>query len=36
MFHDDRPYLPARLALLPLARYYLTHLIQRPDYFAES
>ncbi len=36
MHHDDGPYLPARLALLPGARYYLTHLIQRPDYFAQS
>ena len=36
MHHDDSQYLPARLALLPAARQYVTHLIQRPDDFAQS
>jgi len=26
MHHDDGPYLPARLALLPAARHYITNL----------
>jgi hypothetical protein len=33
MHHDDGQYLPARLALLPAARQYVTHLTQRPGGF---
>jgi len=36
MHHDGGQYLPVRLALLPAARYYLTHLTRRPDDFAQS
>src|SRR5690242_9943294 len=36
MHHDDGQYLPARLALLPAARYYVTHLTKRPGAFAQS
>ena len=36
MHHDDGPYLPARLALLPAARYFVTNLTERPGKFAQS
>jgi hypothetical protein len=36
MYHDDGPHLPARLALLPAARHYVTNLTQRPGNFAQS
>src|SRR5713226_2681733 len=36
MHHDDGQYLPARLGLLPAARYYVTDLIKRPGDFAQS
>ena len=36
MHRDGGPYLPARLALLPAVRYYVTHLTQRPGDFAQS
>lgn len=36
MHHDDGPYLPARLALLLVARHFVTNLIQRPGNFARS
>jgi len=36
MHHDDGPYLPARLALLPAARHYVTNLAYRPGNFAQS
>jgi hypothetical protein len=35
MHHDDGPYLPARLALLPAARYFVTNLTWRPGNFAQ-
>src|SRR6266699_1199288 len=36
MHHDGGPYLPARLALLPAARYYVTDLMNRPGDVAQS
>ena len=36
MHHDDCQYLPARLALLPAARQYATHLTHRPGDVAQS
>lgn len=36
MRRHGRPHLPARLALLPAARYYDTHLTERPGEFAQS
>ena len=36
MHHDDGPYLPARLALLPAARHCVTNLTWRPGNFAQS
>jgi hypothetical protein len=36
MHRDGGLYLPARLVLLPAARYYVTDLIKRPGDFAQS
>jgi len=36
MHHHDGSYLPARPALLPAARHYVTDLTQRPGNFARS